>query len=68
MPEGVGEVRGIELGLEQETVVAFFGMHGEAEVRDSGFFQLDANFRLVIRIETAVAVDREDEVLLVAAA
>jgi len=48
--------------------VAFFRMHGEAEVRDFGFLQLGADFRLVVRVEAAIAVDGEDEVLLVLAA
>ena len=68
VPERVGEMRGVELRLEQETVVAFFGMDGEPEVRHIGFLQLGANLGLVVGVEAAVAVDREDEKLLVAAA
>jgi hypothetical protein len=57
-------MRGVELGFEQEGVVAFVGVHGDVHVRDLGLFEMADELGLLLGVEAEVAVDAEDEIVL----
>ncbi len=52
---------GVEVGLEEEGVVAFGGVHGDVDGGDVGLFEVADEFCLFLGVEAEVGVDGEDE-------
>ena len=52
---------GVEVGLEEEGVVAFGGVHGDVDGGDAGLFEVADEFCLFLGVEAEVGVDGEDE-------
>lgn len=57
-------MRGVEVGLEEEGVVAFGGVHGDVDSGDVGLFEVADEFCLFFGVEAEVGVDGEDEELM----
>ena len=51
----------VELGLEEEGIVSFCGVHGDMNGVDFGVLEMFDDFRLFFGIETEVGIDGEDE-------
>lgn len=62
--EGVVEVGGVELGFEEEGVVAFVGVDGDHHAGGAGFFEHGSEFRLFFRVEAKVGINTEDEEMM----
>lgn len=62
-------MRGVEVGLKEERVVAFVGVNGDVHGFDAGFFEMFLELGLFFGVEAEVRVDGEEEpALLVGAA
>lgn len=59
--EDLSDVGGVEVGFEEERVVAFGGVHGDVDGGDVGLFQVADEFCLFLGVEAEVGVDGEDE-------
>ena len=61
IPQEMGELRGVELGFEQEGIVAFFRMDGAAEEGNVCGFQFGGEEFLFFGIKADIGIDGEEK-------